>query len=465
MHSFAFLWTVLVIYLGLFAGCTQERQAPGAATARPTALAAPLSSLPATTTARPGPAASPAPLPTPTLEPVATNAAPRTPGPAQPGTLQGFELVGHHALGSIGWHAGLALYDRCAYVGNRRSGGVTIVDITDPAAPAVTGSLPFGAEGQPVELRVLPARAVLVAADFAQARLLTFDVSDCAAPQPLGAIELPGAPHEFYLWSDGEQILVFGAMFDHAPADLMVIDVADPRQPRLIAEWRSENDGVAGLLHSLSVSADGSRAYLALWNGGVLVAEVDLLHIRVLRDSNGAAHPIPFAAAHSAVPLGDDNAPAHLFITSELWRCPFGAAAIVSVVEPAQPYIVATLEIPENRCEELPVADAVFSAHNPLVVADLVFVSWYSGGLQVFDASDPLRPERVAQFVPAGEGAAPASYIGSYPVQTWSYPILRDGLLYVVDIQSGLYVLRYLGPGSEVVAKVGHAEGNVSVLP
>jgi hypothetical protein len=47
----------------------------------------------------------------------------------------------------------------------------------------------------------------------------------------------------------------------------------------------------------------------------------------------------------------------------------------------------------------------------------------------------------------------------------WSYPILRDGLIYVSDIQSGLYVLKYGGPGAEVVNSLPLAEGNVSVLP
>ena len=43
----------------------------------------------------------------------------------------------------------------------------------------------------------------------------------------------------------------------------------------------------------------------------------------------------------------------------------------------------------------------------------------------------------------------------------WSYPIMRDGLIYIVDIQSGLYVLRYTGPGAEAVEQITLAEGNV----
>jgi hypothetical protein len=73
-------------------------------------------------------------------------------------------------------------------------------------------------------------------------------------------------------------------------------------------------------LHSISLAPDGSRAYLALWNGGVLVAEVELPEIRVLRDGSGAPRPALFVAAHSAVPLADPN---YLLVTSELWRCPF----------------------------------------------------------------------------------------------------------------------------------------------
>lgn len=398
-----------------------------------------------------------APTPTP-----ATGARP-TLAAALPGTSQGFDLVGHNTLAGVGWHAGLALHDHCAYVGNRRSGGASIVDIGDPAVPTVIGTIPFGLEGQPVELRTLPARDLLVAADFGNARLVTYDVADCANPVQVGALEMPGAPHEFYLWTDGERVLIYGAMFDHADADLIVVDVTDPTVPEEVTRWHMRTSDIDGLLHSLAISPDGNRAYLALWSGGVLVAEIDLPEIRIIRDNNGTVHPAPFVAAHSAVPLANAGAPENLLVTSEIWGCPFAQVTIVSIANPAYPNIVARMGLPENRCDNLPAADAIFTPHNPLVVGDLVFLSWYGGGLQVLDVSNPQVPVRVAQFVPAGEGAAPVSYIGGYRVQTWSYPILRDGLLYVVDIQSGLYVLRYTGPGAEEAAGVAHAEGNATV--
>jgi hypothetical protein len=42
----------------------------------------------------------------------------------------------------------------------------------------------------------------------------------------------------------------------------------------------------------------------------------------------------------------------------------------------------------------------------------------------------------------------------------WSYPIIRDGLVYVVDIRNGLYVLRYDGPRADEVSQTRFLEGN-----
>ena len=43
-------------------------------------------------------------------------------------------------------------------------------------------------------------------------------------------------------------------------------------------------------------------------------------------------------------------------------------------------------------------------------------------------------------------------------VSLWSYPIIMDGLIYVVGINEGLYVLKYEGPRREEVDDMeGHA--------
>jgi hypothetical protein len=42
----------------------------------------------------------------------------------------------------------------------------------------------------------------------------------------------------------------------------------------------------------------------------------------------------------------------------------------------------------------------------------------------------------------------------------WSYPIVRKGLIYFVDIRNGLYILRYKGEHAREVARLSFLEGN-----
>ena len=41
----------------------------------------------------------------------------------------------------------------------------------------------------------------------------------------------------------------------------------------------------------------------------------------------------------------------------------------------------------------------------------------------------------------------------------WSYPIIKDGLIYVVDLRNGLYVLNYKGAFKEV-RRIRFLDGN-----
>ncbi len=418
---------------------------------------------------------------TATLPPTATPQSPptKTPtpaplGPTTLGRVENFVEVGHEPLGGRGWNAGLALHYPCAYIGNRRAPQITIVDVSDPARPALAGALTVGPAAQPVELRAIPDLGLLVVLNFSlDPTVLTYDVRDCRHPQPLGALGLGAVPHEFFLWRDPlrpARLLLYAAMFNHTQPDLQVVDLSDPSAPRRVATWTAADEGASGTLHSLSLSRDGRRAYLALWEGGFLVADTAALaddspnpQIRLMRDMSGFA-PAFGANVHSAVRLSD---PRYVLLTQEVYACPFAGLFIADITNEARPRIVGRFDLPENdpACDALPQVDAVFTSHNPLVVGDLVFVTWYGGGLQALDVSDPTQLRRVGLFVPRGEGAARESYIGTYPAQLWSYPILRDGLIYVSDIQSGLYILKYTGPDAEAVDRIPLAEGNVTVLP
>jgi hypothetical protein len=381
---------------------------------------------------------------------------------ALPGHSWNMQLVGHNPLEFKGWWASMGLHDTCAYVGSYARPAVAIVNVSDPEDPRRVGTVALEEGTQPVEVRAVPEHDLLVVADLRQHKLLAFDISDCTRPELRGSIQLPISPHEFFLWYDSSTVLAYVALFDDAPVALVVVDLTDPTRPREVTRWSTADEGARGILHSLSVSPDGRRAYLALWSGGFLVADIELPQIRLARDLEGRFSAVSFASTHSALAMGDTS---YVLLASETFRCPFNGLALVDISDPAHPHIVSQFKLPENRCTDLPPGNPVFAPHNPTAVGNLVFVSWYAAGVQAIDWSDPLAPQRIGQFVPLTEGGTPRSLLGGYPVQMFSYPILRDGLIYVVDSVSGLHILRYTGPGMGEVNAVPRAEGNLSVRP
>jgi hypothetical protein len=50
--------------------------------------------------------------------------------------------------------------------------------------------------------------------------------------------------------------------------------------------------------------------------------------------------------------------------------------------------------------------------------------------------------------------------MGTNKVVMWSFPIVEDGLIYVVDVRNGLYIFRYTGPRASELDQVSFLEGN-----
>ena len=144
------------------------------------------------------------------------------------------------------------------------------------------------------------------------------------------------------------------------------------------------------------------------------------------------------------------------------------------MTDPQQLQVVSTFKLPENEasfCATVGQAQDNFSSyasHNPTVLPDLALSTWHSGGLQAVDLTNPTQPSQAGYFLAAPETIQagqvhtpdPALEPGSNGVIAWSYPIIKDGLVYFVDIANGMYVVRYTGPHADEVAGVSFLEGN-----
>ncbi len=380
--------------------------------------------------------------------------------------------VGSDSLGARGLNAALAIADHCAFVGSRGSGAVEIVNISDPYQPVTAGQIPGLGLSTARELRAVADQRLLIVMTYALAAGGTnrFDFyrwdTDCTGAAKVGTYNFGARPpHEFYLWHLGTRTLLFTTMFGAGNPALQVIDASDPVHPSLSGGW----DAPVGELHSISLSADGTRAYLALWRGGLLVADAaDFTSfrpnptLRLITPSASAIPAPPGGNVHSAVQIPGRNL---VVLTDERYQpaCPYGPARLIDISDAAKPRLVSVMSAPENSaavCAQS--ARNTYTSHNPTLTPDLALITWYASGIQIFDTADPANPVRLAEFRAQGQlpGAIDSQLGGLPTTMTWSYPIIRDGLIYVADINQGLFVLRYQGPHQAEVEGLAFSEGN-----
>ncbi|HEX2030706.1 MAG TPA: hypothetical protein VHL78_04800 [Actinomycetota bacterium] len=456
----------------------------------------------------------------------------------EPGTAENFELVGHHPLFNRGMNAAHAIFDHYVYVGSRTDGsphhlrpGVLIVDVEDPSTPEVVGEIGPPNEGNVSEtsreLRVWPEAGLLMVLNFQCSAILHactsqaditgplirnikfYDVAEDPVNPPLVSTYVPSrTPHEFYLWvdpADPERALLWMSTptTSETQPNLIITDISGARDgvfaevatfnanPAFSEQAEDERDV---RLHSMSVSADGTRTYLAYLGGGFLIADSSEVAAGVPEPELDLLTPPensptwPNQTVHSAIPLpgrplaittdevyGDLLDP--LVQPQNDFGCPWGWVHVIDIRDETHPVLVGDYRVhPENDpdfCQTPEGSDPLntfftsYAAHNPTVLKDLAFVTWHSGGLQAFSVGRRGAAEQVGQFAPEPLPFVvtedPALSLGRNKVVMWSFPIIKDGLIYVVDIRNGLYILEYTGPGHRRVGRIRFLEGNSNV--
>ena len=349
-------------------------------------------------------------------------------------------------------------------------------------------------------------------------RIRFFDLAADPVDPPLIATYTPSAlPHEMFLWIDPDDpdrallwISTPTTSVDPNVPNLIITDISRAREGVFdeIAKgnWNQFFPGAATpanydfdlALHSMTPSFDGKRTYLAYLRGGFGVLDTS----EVVAGNGGESVSlngelltrVPFptwgtgtqcaghtaagcAESHSAVPLPGrpfvltiDEVYGTFTVGSFGW--PWGWARTWNVGRPARPRMVGEYKIFQNTqpFQGSPGDDPAteqftsYSSHNPTLTRNLALDSWHSGGLQAIDLSDPGLPVQTGWFSPTPEPSVaiedPALSRGPNKVVMWSFPIIEDGLIYVVDIRNGLYVLRYTGPFAPEVQGITFLEGN-----
>jgi hypothetical protein len=283
-----------------------------------------------------------------------------------------------------------ALRDRIGYFGSWSGGGVHIVSLTNPAAPqllcrigATTGTVTNGFDR--VHTVFLERDFLYLAAHVpGLVSVKVFDVSNPALPVYLQDIITTNTTkvHQMTVRNKGGQARLFTSGWGGN-------DNGAPSSPGQTDIW--------------DVTAVGSQP--AQWLG------------RIYSGYN----------SHSSWPTEDGNTlivcrettggDVKFYDISNLSAIPSNAVPFVTLT-PASMGIGA--DIP----------------HNPVVMGNFLFLSWYQNGVQVFDISDVTRPVRVG-FYDTFPGSKTTSYEGNWGV----FPQLGFDKILLSDIQSGLFVL------------------------
>jgi hypothetical protein len=380
--------------------------------------------------------------------------------------------LGHSDLGGRPDGVQVMFNKGFAFVGHPfTGGGATVVDVREPRDPKPVGfvathprswSLHFQAFGD----------LLLVAEEFnfiahrpasqwrdpdCSAGLRVYDIADPAAPRSIGFMPVEGLGLHRIWWAGGRYAFASALLDGFTDHMLISIDLADPARPReagrwwLPGMWREGGEtlrsaGRAALHHP--VVAEGI-AYCGWRDAGLVIVDVsDPAHPELLGQRN--LKPPFGGATHTALPLPArglcivaDEAMADISTEPQkyIW--------VMDVRDKSNPVPVATMPLPSEL--DFVGEGGTFGPHNlwenrpdALVSDTLIFATFQSGGVRVYDIGDAFRPEEIACFVPP----PPKRLVDPRPgikliAHSADLYVSREGLIYVTDYNGGFYVLQY----------------------
>lgn len=315
--------------------------------------------------------------------------------------------------------------------------GIQLFDVTSPATPVEIGFLDSGCCTRGVHELEFAHRADL-GRTFVYASVPTSEYDDALSPS--------------------------GRRDQQGRGDFRLVDVTNPAAPVEVSNWGvlrnlgaaptpgqgCDADGVYG--HSAMPSHDGKLAFLSYWDSGFIALDV----------TNPADPVYKGRTVYEADEDGDAHSSMYdmerkLLFTADEDFCKTSGPGIETGYGYLRVYdysnLAAPVQIGEFRTQNSLGIGAQgsgdYTIHNAFVHGTDVYISWYSDGIRVVDASNPRAPREVAHFVPpAGQNTVKPSQRGtlSNTTQVWGvYVDEATGLVYASDMNTGLWILRRTG--------------------
>lgn len=359
-----------------------------------------------------------------------------------------------------------------AFVGHPfTGGGITVVDVREPTRPTPVNFLPVHPRSWCLHFQAF-GDFLLVAEEFnfiahkpqaqwrdpdCSAGLRVYDLTNPAQPRAIGFMPVPGLGLHRIWWTGGRYAYASALLDGFTDHIFMVIDLQEPRAPQEVARWWVPGMWKAGgetlaapgrvALHHPVVADD--VAYCAWRDGGLVLLDVSE-PTRPTHLGTRNLYPPFGGSTHTALPLKGRNLAAvaeeamvDICVEQQkyIW--------LVDVREKSNPVTLATLPLPAEA--DYVAKGGTYGPHNlwenrpdGFTSATILFATFQSAGVRVYDTKNPFQPTELAYFVPPPPRTLVDPRPGSKRITHCADLYLtRDGLIHVTDYNGGLYVLEY----------------------
>jgi len=192
---------------------------------------------------------------------------------------------------------------------------------------------------------------------------------------------------------------------------------------------------------------NGNQMFAGCWMSGLSIVDVsDVTKPKTMsRYEYKPSHPEP---THTFLGISHAIGGRKIAVSTEEERAnrgpdtgkPHAPFRTWDVTDPTTPILLSSYELPETSTP-YDTNVARFGTHQLREKVDtdnLVYVTWFAGGLRIMDINDPANPKERAYFIPKpGDGAIA-------PLTNDIY-IDDRGLLFVTDKKRGLDVIEFKG--------------------
>jgi uncharacterized protein (TIGR03437 family) len=297
-----------------------------------------------------------------------------------------------------------------AYLGSFSGSGVMIVDISDPTNPRLAGHYNPAVGGRFQDVVVIDGVGYFSSED--RGGLHIVDVHDPANPFLLS--QITQAQNGFL--NVHELFVSKGVLYeaDSRTNRVKAFDVRNPANPIFLWDIVTTD---ALFIHAITVVND--RLFTSGWSG-----QTDIYDVRnILNQPPAILGSVNSGNSSHAAWMSSDG---QLMVSAR--ETIDGDIRLFDISDPANPVQLSAITAKSVGLE-------AFSAHNPYIVGNLLFVSWYQAGALVFDITDPRFPRLTGRFDTPHR--VDVGFNGCWGI----YPFLGFHRILVSDLDGGLYIL------------------------